>query len=100
MEQILQAYETVTTITMLYVNGKAIYCSPLGDIHLFDIVAEILEGDILVKYIFRICMDYLIQPSINVKKRNEAKSRKYSTEIITLNTNYADDLKLLTNTLI
>ena len=78
---------------MLYVNGKAIFGSPEGDINLFDIIAEILDGRYIIAiYIYkmhRFCNSTIYKS----KEKNEARSRKYSTEIITLNTNYADDPK-------
>ena len=60
MEQILLAYgfhkETVTTIMMLYKNMKAMVYSPNGDTNFFDIVIEILQGDILASYLFILCL--------------------------------------------
>ena len=59
MEQILLVYglpkETVTNLMMLYKNMKAIVCSLDGDTHFFDIVAGILQEDILEIYLWHYC---------------------------------------------
>ena len=51
MEQILQAYglpkETAAAITILYRNTKGKVRSPDGDTEYFDIVAGVLQGDML-----------------------------------------------------
>ena len=51
MEQILLSYglpkETVAAITILYRNTKVKVRSPDGDTEYFDIVAGVLQGDIL-----------------------------------------------------
>ena len=64
MEQILLAYdlpkETVTTIMMLYENTKSMVHSPDGDTDFFDIVPEVLQGDILATYLFIICIYYVL----------------------------------------
>ena len=64
MEQILLAYsfpkETVAAIMMLYKNMKAKICFPDG-----DIVAGVLQGDILVPFLFIFCLDYMLRTSID-----------------------------------
>ena len=64
MEPILLAYglskETVTTIIMLYKNMKVKVCSPDGETDFFDIVARVLQGDMLALYLFKICQDYVL----------------------------------------
>ena len=56
MEQILLAYtlpkETITAIMILYRNTKVKVHSPDGDTDYFDIVAGVLQGDILAPYRF------------------------------------------------
>ena len=42
-------------------------CTPDGDTDFFDIVARVLQGDILVPCMFRICLDSNIDRS---NKRN------------------------------
>ena len=76
MEQIL-AYslpkKTVTAITMFYKNTKAMVCTPKGDTDVFDIVAGIFQEDTLTPYLFIICLDYVLQMSIDLMK--QARSR-------------------------
>ena len=42
--------ETVTIIMMLCKNSKAMVNSPDGDNNFFDVVAEVLQWDILIPY--------------------------------------------------
>ena len=55
---------------MLYKNTKAMVCSPDGDANFFDIVAGILLGDALAKYLFIICLDYVLKTLIDLLKEN------------------------------
>ena len=92
MEQILLAYglpkETITAIMMLYRNTKVKVCSPDGDTDYFNIVAGVLQGDILAPYLFIICLDYVLRTSIdkNQRKRlqaNKKSNRRYPAKTIT-----------------
>ena len=105
MEQILLAYglpkETVAAIMMQYKNTKVKVCSPDWDTDYFDIVAGVLQGDILAPYLFIICLDYVLRTFIILKKENNFKlakesSRRYSAQTIT-DVDYADDIALLAN---
>ena len=105
MEQILLAYglpvETVAAIMILYRNTKVKVRSPDGDIEYFDIVAGVLQGDILAPYLFIICLDYVLRTSIDKVKENDfeltkKRSRRYSAKTIT-DADYADDIALLAN---
>ena len=64
MEQILFPYGlpegTVAAIMMIYRNTKVKLRSPDGDTDYFDIVAGVLQGDILAPYLFIICLDYVL----------------------------------------
>ena len=51
--------ETVAAIMMPYWNTKVKARSPDGNTNLFDIVASVLQGDILAPYLFIICQDYV-----------------------------------------
>ena len=103
IEQILLAYsftkETVTTLMMFYKNTNAIVCSPNGDTDFFNIVAGILQGEILAPYMFIVNQDYILQ---KINKSNKRKwfhiKRSRWCPIEMIDTNYADDLVLLTNT--
>ena len=105
MEQILLAYglpkETITAIIMLYRNMKVKVHSLDGDTDYFDIVAGVLQGDILAPYLFIISVDYMLRTSIDKMKENDfllkERSRKYPAQTIT-DMDYADDIVLLANT--
>ena len=64
MKQILLVYgfpkETLTAIMMLCKNMKAMVCTPDGDTNSFDTVARVLQGDMLVLYLFIISQDYVL----------------------------------------
>ena len=76
-------------------------CSPDSDPN-FNIVTGILQEDTLASYLFIICLNCVIQMSIDLIKQNgftlkKTRSRIYPVEIIT-DADYADDLVLLANT--
>ena len=90
--------KTVVAIMMLYRNTKVKVCSLDGDTDYIDIVAGVLQGDILAPYLFIICLDYVLRTSINKIKENgfkltKERSRRYPTETIT----NADYIALLAN---
>ena len=69
----------------------------------FDIVAGVLQGDILAPYQFIICLDYVLRTSIDIMKDNgfklaKERNRRYPAQTIT-DVDYADDIALLANTL-
>ena len=70
MEQILLAYslleETFKAIMILYKNTEVKVRSPDGDTDFFDIVARVLQGDISTLYLIIICLDYILQMSIDL----------------------------------
>ena len=81
IEQILLAYslpkETVAAITILYRNTKVKVRSPDGDTEYFNIVAGVLQGDMLAPYLFIICLDYVLRTSIDkIKKTASSWQRK------------------------
>ena len=105
MEQIWLAYgvpkETVAAITILCRNTKVEVGSPDGDTEYFDIVAGVLQGDMLAPYLFIICLDYVLRTSIDKIKANgfkltKKRSRRYPAKIIT-DADDADDIVILTN---
>ena len=102
MEQIALANdlpkETVTAIMMLYKKPKVKVRSPDGDTDVFDIVAGVLQAP----YRFIICLDNILRTSIDFMKENvftlkKARSKRYPAQTIK-DTDYADDMALLTNT--
>ena len=67
----------------------------------FDIVAGLLQRDTLARYLFIICLDYVLWMSIDLMKENgfslvKARSRWYPAQSIT-DTDYANDIALLEN---
>ena len=67
----------------------------------FDIVVDVLQGDILAPYLFIICLDYMLRTSTDKIKENDFKltkerSRRYPFKTIT-GANYTDDIALLAN---
>ena len=70
MSKILRAYgipiETIKAIMMLYNNTIAIVRSPDGDTDFFDIRSWVLQGDTLAPLLFIICLDYVLQTSIDL----------------------------------
>ena len=101
MEQILLAYglpkETIAAITILNRNTK-VKVRPLdGDTEYFDIVAGVLQGDMLAPYLFIICLDYVLRTSIDKIRENgfemtKKRSRRYPTKTIT-DADYTDEFK-------
>ena len=86
---------------MLYRNTKVKVCSTDGDTDYVNIVAGILQGDILAPYVFIICLDYMLRTSIDKMKENSFKltnerGRIYPPQTIT-DANYTDDIVLLAN---
>ena len=74
-----------------------------GDTDYFDIVADVIWGDILAQYLLIICLDYVLRTSIDLMKENgfnlaKERSRIYTTQTIT-DANYTDDIALIANTL-
>ena len=87
---------------MPYRNTKIKVRSPDGDTDYFNIVAGVLQGDILAPYLFIICLDYALRTSIDEMKENSFKltkerSRRYPAKTIT-DADYTDDIALLANT--
>ena len=99
MEQILIAYGLLKeTIMMLNRNTNLKVHSLDGET---DIVAEVLHGDNLAPYQFMICLDYIIQMSIDHIKENgfilkKARSRRYPAETTT-DADNADNIMLHAN---
>ena len=56
---------------MLDKKRKAIVRSTYGDTDFFDIVAEVLQGNNLVPYLFIFYLEYALQVSIDLIKGND-----------------------------
>ena len=55
---------------LLYRNTKVKVRSPDWHTDFFDIVARVLQGDILAPYLFIICRDNVLRRSIDLIKEN------------------------------
>ena len=87
---------------MLYKNTKVKIYFPDGDTVYFDMVAGVLQGNILAQYLFIICQDYVLRTSLDKMKENgfklaKERRRRYSAQTTT-DVDYADDIALLANT--
>ena len=105
MEQTLLAYglpkETVAALMILYRNTKVKVRSPDGETDYFDIVAGVLQGDVLAPYLFIIYLDYVLRTSIDKIKENgfeltKKRSKRYPAKTIT-DADYADNIAILAN---
>ena len=56
-----------------------------GDIDFFDIVTGVLQGDILTLYFFMICLDNVLQMSIDIIKENGLTLKKEKVDDILQN---------------
>ena len=77
--------------------------SPDGENDYFDIVAGVLQGHTLARYLFLTCLDYMLRMSIDKMKDNgfkliKERSRRYPTLTI-MDVDNADDIAFLANTL-
>ena len=106
MEQILLAYglpkESIAAMTILYRNTKVKVRSPDGDTENFDIVAGVLQRDMLAPYLFIICVDYVLRISIDKIRENgfeltKKRSIRCPAKTIT-DADYANDIAILANT--
>ena len=86
---------------MLHKNTKVKVRSLDGDTDYFEIVAGVLQGDILAPCLSIICLDYMLRTSIDIMKENgfklaKERSKRYPAQTIT-DADYASDIALLTN---
>ena len=88
---------------MLYRNTKVTVRSQDRHTRNFDIVAGVLQGDILAPYLFITCLDYMLRTSIDKIKENgfkltkkKKRRRRYPAKTIT-DADYANDRALLAN---
>ena len=98
MEQILLACSlSKETVPITKVKVR----SPNEDTDFFNIVACVLQGDTLAPYLFIICLDYVLQTSVDLMKENgftlAKERRRYPARTIP-GADYADDIALLANT--
>ena len=72
---------------MLYKNTKVKVHSPDGDRDYFDIVVGVLQRNTLAPYLFIICLDFMLQTSIDLRKENgfmlaKERSKRYPAQTI------------------
>ena len=72
---------------MLYKNTKAMILSPDSDTDFFDIVAGVLQGDILALYMSVICLDYVLRMSVDLIKENDFTAPTQSKKQTVFNKN-------------
>ena len=76
--------------------------SPDGDTEYLDIVAGVIQGDMLAPYLYIICLDYVVRTSIDKIRENgfvltKKTGRRYPAKTIT-DADYAHNIALLANT--
>ena len=86
---------------ILYRNTNVKVRSPDGDTEYFEIVAGVLQGHTLARYLFIICLDYVLWTSIDKIKENgfeqtKKRSRRYPAQTIT-DADYGEDIAVLAN---
>ena len=64
---------------MVYKNTEVKFSSPDGDTDFFDIVANVLQGDIWATYLFINYLDYALRKSIDLMKWLYTKKDKQQT---------------------
>ena len=83
-------------LSQLLWNTKVKVRSPDGDTDYFDIVAGVLQGDILASYLFIVLRTSIDKIKENGFKLSKKRSRRYPAKTIT-DADYADDIALLAN---
>ena len=65
-----------------YKNMKVMVYLLEGETDFFNIVIGVLQGDTLVSYLFIVCLDYVLQTSIDLIKENGFTLKKQETDNI------------------
>ena len=104
MLKILRAYgilnRIVSTIGAMYENTRAKVIVPDGETEPFNILAGVLQGDILVPYLFVIALDYALREANDGREEelgfqlDKRQSRRIGPEVLT-DLDFADDIALL-----
>ena len=58
--EILKAHGIPTKISILYKDTEARMITPDGDTEFFEILAGVLQGDTLARFLFIIALDYAL----------------------------------------
>ena len=101
---ILTAYgipnRLVRAIDAMYMGTKAKVLSPDRECELFEILAGVLQGDILASYRFIIALDYKLRQALDGKEEKlgfhlkKRQSRRSGPQCIS-NLDFADDIALI-----
>ncbi|XP_078580679.1 uncharacterized protein LOC144864471 [Branchiostoma floridae x Branchiostoma japonicum] len=104
MPKILRAYDIpeqlVEAIASMYQDTKAKVFSPDGETELFELYAEVLQGDKLVPYLFVIVLDYALRMAIEGREEElglqveRRRNRRIGPKVVT-DLDFADDVALL-----
>ena len=81
-KHIISLKKSLTAIMIRYKNTKAMFRSPNGDTDFLDIVAEVLQRDILSPYLFIIYQDYILRMSIDLIKENDFTLKSHKADNI------------------
>ena len=65
---------------MLYSTTTVKVCSPDGNTYFFNIVAEVMLGDMLTPYYFIICLNYVVRTSLDLIKENGFMLERHEAE--------------------
>ena len=104
--------EIVDAFNMIYTNTTAqvllpppanLSPSPDGDTEFFEILAGVLQGDILAPYLFIIVLDHAMRQAVGIESNlgftlDRSRSRRHPAKVI-CGTDFADDIALLSNAL-
>ena len=104
MLKILRAYgipdQIVRAVSIMYEDTKAKVISPDGETDTFDIVAGVLQGDILAPNLFVVVLDYALRKAISGREEElgfqlvRRQSRRIGPVVLT-DLDFADDIALL-----
>ena len=81
----------------MYTNTKAKVLSPDDETDIFDIIAGVLQGDILAPFLFIIVLDYVMRQAVDGREEElgftfkNRRSRRVKPEMTT-DLDFADDI--------
>ena len=107
MFEILKLYgipdKIILAIRALYTSTKAKVVSPDGDTEMFDIHADVLQGDTLAPFLFILVLDYVLRISVDSLNNKgiqlTAQQSKRNPATFLTDLDFADDLALVSETI-